>query len=255
MAIQSWHLKHTIDAIVFDCDATLSQIEGIDALAKVNGVEEQVRLLTEEAMEKTGLNSEIYRQRLELVRPTASQLAALGDDYYAHLTPDVDRVIQAFQRLHKSVYVISAGIQSAVESLAARLNIPKENVFAVAVYVDDNGNYSGYDANSPMTRQHGKREVVEALKKKHPHMLHIGDGMNDVEAAAIVERFVGYGGSYFRRHIASLCDFYITSQSITPLLPLTLTLEESENLNASGKKAYEQGLYHIDNGEVLIKLK
>lgn len=52
MAIQSWHLKHTIDAIVFDCDATLSQIEGIDGLAKVNGVEERVRLLTEEAMEK-----------------------------------------------------------------------------------------------------------------------------------------------------------------------------------------------------------
>jgi len=255
MTTQPVHLAQPIDAIVFDCDATLSQIEGIDFLAKANGVGEQVRLLTEEAMEKTGLSSDIYRQRLDLVKPTAQQLAALGDEYYTHLTPDVDRVIQAFQRLNKSVYVISAGIQSAVEVFAQRLNIPQENVFAVAVYSNSNGSYKGYDFNSPMTRQHGKCEVVEALKKRHPHMLHVGDGMNDVEAAAIVDRFVGYGGSYFRKHIASLCDFYITSQSITPLLPLTLTAEENEYLDVAGKKAYEQGLYHIDNGEVLIKLK
>jgi len=255
MTTHSWQLSHPIDAIVFDCDATLSQIEGIDALAKANGVEERIRLLTEEAMEKTGLNETIYAQRLDLVKPTAVQLSALGDEYYAHLTLDVDRVIQVFQRLNKSVYVISAGIQSAVESFVANLNIPKENVFAVAVYFDNRGNYSGYDAESPMTCQHGKREVVEKLKQQHPHMLHVGDGMNDVEAATVVDRFVGYGGAYFRRHIAWLCDFYITSQSVTPLLPLTLTAEEENNLDASGKKAYEQGLYHIDNGEVLIKLQ
>lgn len=255
MTTQSWQLYHAIDAVVFDCDATLSRIEGIDVLAKANGVAEQVRLLTEQAMAETGLSGDIYNQRLALVKPTAQQLATLGDEYYAHLTPDVDRVIQALQQLHKVVYVISAGIQRAVEDFAEHLNIPKENVFAVDVYFDNAGHYSGYETQSPMTRQRGKREVVEKLKQQHPCILHIGDGMNDVEAATVVERFIGYGGAYFRKNIAALCDFYITSQSITPLLPLTLTMEEANNLNAAGKKAYEQGLYHIENGEVLIKLQ
>ncbi|TAK75879.1 MAG: phosphoserine phosphatase, partial [Gammaproteobacteria bacterium] len=59
-----WQPQAPIPAIVFDCDGTLSMIEGIDELAKHNGVSEAVQALTAEAMEKTGLHPDLYRQRL-----------------------------------------------------------------------------------------------------------------------------------------------------------------------------------------------
>jgi phosphoserine phosphatase len=38
MLTKNWQLQHPLDAVVFDCDGTLSQIEGIDALAEKNDV-------------------------------------------------------------------------------------------------------------------------------------------------------------------------------------------------------------------------
>ena len=253
MTTHTWQLDHPIDAVVFDCDATLSQIEGIDALAKMGGVEKEVQLLTEEAMAKTGVSTSIYRKRLDLVQPTQEQLAQLGDIYYTNLTPDVDHVIASFQALSKPVYVISAGIQQPVEDFAVRLNIPKENIFAVTVYFNAEGHYTDYDHHSPMTRQHGKCEIIEKIKQQHPRVVHIGDGMNDVEAAPVVDRFIGYGGAYFRKNIAKLCDFYVTSQSLTPVLPLILTPEESQSLPQSAHSFYEKGLNYIKDGNVLMK--
>ncbi len=249
----TWQLTEKIDAIVFDCDGTLSQVEGIDVLAKANGVDREVRALTEEAMSKTGINADIYKKRLDLVQPTQEQLATLSDIYYANLTPEVDKVIEIFHRLGKNVYVVSAGILSAVVAFVKWLGIPNENVFAVDIYFDKQGQYRVYDVASPMTRQRGKREVVEKLMQKHPRIVHVGDGMNDVEAAHSVQRFVGYGGAYFRESVASVCDFYIKSKTLSPLLPICLTQSEVKSLSASEEIIYKKGMHQIDRGQVIIK--
>ena len=247
-----WQLLAPMDAIVFDCDATLSQVEGIDILAKENGVEKAVHQLTEEAMGKTGITEKLYEQRLDLVKPTVQQLAQLGATYYEHLTPDADRLIHTFHHLKKAVYVISAGIRSAVENFAARLGVPSQHVFAVEVYFDEQGRYAEFDHHSPMTRRYGKCEIIEKLKQTHPRVLSIGDGINDVETAGIVSRFVGYGGANFREHIANLCDFYIGSPSLLPLLPLALTKKESTQLSETLRPIYEEGLQYMTTGKVLM---
>ena len=181
------------------------------------------------------------------------QLIELGDIYYTHQTPDIASIVHALQTLNKSVYVISAGIHLAVQNFATQLNIPSDNIFGVDVYFDDNGDYRDYDHYSPMTRQHGKCEIIKQIKQQHPHVIHVGDGMNDVEAAVVVDRFIGYGGSYFRQNIAMLCDFYITSQSMTPVLPLILTESESKQLAPSESSFYKKGMDLIKDGKVLLK--
>ena len=45
--MHTFQLADPVDAIVFDCDGTLSLIEGIAVLAHANGVGEHVRELTE----------------------------------------------------------------------------------------------------------------------------------------------------------------------------------------------------------------
>ncbi len=79
--------------------------------------------------------------------------------------------------------------------------------------------------------------------------------MNDAIARDVVTRFVGYGGIFYRENIAALCEFYIKSKSLTPLLPLLLTQEEFLTLSATEKSHYDTGLAAIESNAVLINLE
>ena len=71
----------TYDLIFFDCDSTLSTIEGIDELAKLKGKEARVGLLTNKAMNGDLDLSEVYGKRLKAIRPTRGQLKAVEERY------------------------------------------------------------------------------------------------------------------------------------------------------------------------------
>ena len=57
--------------IVFDCDSTLSSIEGIDELARVKGqsIFEQVAELTHAAMNGEVPLDEVFSRRLAIIQP------------------------------------------------------------------------------------------------------------------------------------------------------------------------------------------
>ncbi len=215
-----------LDAIVFDCDGTLSHIEGIDELAEANGVGAQVRQLTAEAMGRSGINPQLYQQRLDLVLPTRSQVEALADQYFQQKTPDLLAVLRVLSKLGKKIYVVSAGLYPAVAGFAALLNLPATQVFAVNIYFDEEGNYLDFDRHSPLVFAEGKRSIVQQLLEQHPRLMYVGDGLNDLSTQDLVTRFVGYGGAFYRENIRNSCQYYITEASMLPLLPLCLTAEE-----------------------------
>jgi phosphoserine phosphatase len=238
-----WQLQTPISAVIFDCDGTLSSIEGIDELARQNDVYAQVQALTAAAMGSTGINPALYQQRLDLVRPTSAQVMALGEQYFAQQTPAAQQIIQILQRLNKTVYLMSAGLYPAVALFGRSLNIPAENIFAVNIFFDAQGNFTDYDQASPLVHNDGKRQIVMQLTNRHPTMAYIGDGLNDLSAYDVVTRFIGYGGTYYRANIADKCEYYIKSLSMAPLLPLILTATEQQTLTAEEQTLYQQGLH------------
>lgn len=254
MTTPPWQLRTAIDAIVFDCDGTLSTIEGIDELANQNGVSTAVKTMTAEAMGKSGINLGLYKERLDLVRPRQKQVSELGKIYYEHLVPDTLEVIKILQSLNKSIYLISAGLYPAVIIFGELLGIPRDNIHAVNIQFDAEGNYINFDTQSPFAQRNGKRDAINQIKKQHPHLLFVGDGLNDLAALDLVTRFVGFGGAYFRQNIANLCQFYVSKLSMSPILPLALTKIEFAKLNADDKKIYEKGLDAIMKKEVIINL-
>ncbi len=251
MITPTWQLITPIDAIIFDCDGTLSTIEGIDELAKNNAVYETVRSLTAEAMGKSGMTPELYSQRLDLVQPAKEHVIALGQQYFDHQTPDASRVIQLLLHLNKAVYIVSAGLYPAVEIFATRLKIPREHIFAVNIEFDSKGQYLNFDHQSPLVTSNGKRDIVTQLKAMYPNILYIGDGLNDYAVYDLVTRFIGYGGAYYRENIAALCQYYITLASMAPLLPLCLTQNEYQKLTSVEQSLYTRGLVAIQEGRVL----
>jgi len=250
MTSPSWQLSNPVSAIVFDCDSTLSSIEGIDFLAKNNGVGEAVKLLTTEAMSRTGLTPSLYQKRLDLVTPRREQVHALGHQYFAHRAPDISDVITLFKRLNKAIYLVSASVNPAVKIFGEMLQIPVENVFAVDLRFDQQGNFLDFERSSPLINNDGKRNILEQLKTQHKHIIHIGDGLNDIVTLDLVTRFIGYGGVAYRKNIADLCKFYINTLSFSPLVPLTLTLDELTSLSPEESLLYEKGLAAIQEGKV-----
>src|SRR4030095_6167659 len=70
-----------LDAVCFDCDSTLTSIEGIDELADRASCGPQIAALTEAAMNGLAPLEEVYAKRLDLVRPDRSTLAWLAERY------------------------------------------------------------------------------------------------------------------------------------------------------------------------------
>jgi len=228
-------LENPIEALIFDCDGTLTKLEGIDELARMNGVGEVVENLTANAMGHGGLNPKLYHERLNLVKPTQNQVKILGEKYIEHCMPDIPAVIQLLETLNKKIYIVSAGLFPAVAMLGDYLKIPRQNIFAVNIIFDAHHNYLDFDHDSPLVNNNGKRIVISQIKKNHDRIVHVGDGMNDYSAHDLVTRFVGYGGAFYHARVAEACQYYIACPSMSALLPLCLTQSEYEKLNKSSQ--------------------
>jgi phosphoserine phosphatase len=253
MTDASWQPTTPFDAIIFDCDGTLSAVEGIDELAEKNGAGAEVKALTHIAMGETGLTHELYSQRLSLVKPTRAQVLTLGEEYYARRAQDIDETLHVLQQLKKNIYIVSAGIELAVKDFAKRLSLPAENIFSVPVQFDATGQYQDFDYSSPMIRNNGKREIVAQLKAGGRKIIYIGDGLNDLAVMDLVDRFVGYGGAYHHDKVAENSLFYIKMPSMLSLLPLALTTDEANLLNNTDRILYERGQIAIEGREVIIR--
>lgn len=240
MTQKDYIISQSIDAFVFDCDGTLSFLEGIEVLAEENGVGARVKELTEYAMSEAGITSSLYQERLDLVKPTYHQVVALGEQYFAKRVPDIVRLIAVLQSLGKAVYIVSAGVNPAVKLFGEMLGVSADHVVAVDLQFSEDGSYQGYNKSALPAQKDGKRFVAQEIKKQHPRLVWIGDGMNDMAVKPEVARFIGYGGAFYREKIAKLSDYYITSQSIAPVLALGLIQAESDVLSGENLSLYHQ---------------
>jgi phosphoserine phosphatase len=198
-------------AICFDCDGTLTRIEGIDELARRSGQEDAIAPLTAAAMEGSLPLEEVYAKRLAIVRPDRDALAWLGQRYVEEIIDGAVETIATLQRLGKPIYLVSGGLLQAVVTLAQALAIPLSNVCAVEIYLDSDGNYVGFDADSPLARSDGKAAVCRRLAARHGVLAMVGDGMTDLNARAGGAYVVGFGGVTHRPVMAEGADCFIDS--------------------------------------------
>lgn len=217
------------EVIFFDCDSTLSAIEGIDALAARAGRGHEISALTHAAMEGQQTLESIYGRRLETLRPDRQAVAWLGNQYVAAEVPGARSAVAALISLGKEVHIVSGGIRQALVPLAAVLSIPLARVHAVEVFHNASGNYTGYDASSPLTRSGGKGAVCHRVAKDRRAAI-VGDGITDLDPAAYGIFTVGFGGVVRREAVQRRADAYVADRALTGVLEFLLTREESRRL-------------------------
>lgn len=98
-----------------------------------------------------------------------------------------------------------------IAPVAARLGIPSNRVYANNLVFDAEGNYLGFDATEPTSKDMGKHVVVSRLKDVmgYSSVVMIGDGANDLQARPPANIFIGYGGVVQRDFVKSESDWYI----------------------------------------------
>ncbi|MCZ7593594.1 MAG: HAD-IB family phosphatase [Hyphomicrobium sp.] len=225
-------------AICFDCDSTLTRIEGIDELARRAGVVAEIAPLTTAAMDGTLALDEIYAKRLEIVRPDGDALAWLGARYVEEMVDGALETIAALQAIGKPTYLVSGGFLQPVATLARAIGIDVSNVRAVEIYLDDSGRYAGFDASSPLTRSDGKAEICRAVAEHHGSVAIVGDGMTDLAARAAGAYVVGFGGVARRRVMVEGADCFVAEAPLTRTLDALLSSTElQEARRATGARS------------------
>ncbi len=226
----------------FDCDSTLSSIEGIDELAHAH--RDQVIPLTEAAMRGEVSLESVYGRRLAIIRPSRGELERIGALYVSSLIPGATETIAALQRLGVEVHIISGGLRPAVLHVARVLGVPTGRVHAVDIRFDDAGDYAGYDENSPLARQGGKPALIQALGSvPRPSML-VGDGATDLEARSAVDTFVAFAGVEVRPLVVAGADAVIYARSLLPVL--TLALGDNTSYPSELQSLIDQGQSLLD---------
>lgn len=225
----------TYQHVFFDCDSTLSTVEGIDILAEVSGKEEEIIALTKAAMEgEIGLE-DVYAKRLSEIVPTREQIRYIRGAYKRNPVPDVQAVLDALKFLGHDVYIISGGLYDPVAEFGVHLGVPRERIRAVKLEYDQlSGNWWEPNQNDsdvsyltfdegPLTISDGKALIVEELKgDQKGRSLLIGDGNSDFRASRAVDLFVGFGGVESRQSVREKAPAFVHSASLAPMLALTV---------------------------------
>lgn len=235
--------------VLFDCDSTLTLLEGIDRLGEGRP---ELSDLTGAAMAGRARLEHVYRERLELVKPGRDAVARLAAEYLENVVEDARAVIEALTRADIDVHVVSGGVRSAVAYFAGALGLPPDAVHAVDIRFDDDGAYAGFDEESPLTRSGGKAALIESMGSglDRPVML-VGDGITDLEAASAVDLFVAYAGVVDRTEVSEAAHVVIRSRSLAPVLPLVL---DAEDVHASDRALHARGVA-LTSGAVIDRRK
>ncbi len=203
--------------VIFDCDSTLSAIEGIEELAATH--REEIARLTDLAMQGTVPLEEVYGRRLDLIRPSRAEVERIGALYVTHLVPGARETVRELQARGVVVQVLSGGVLPAVRVVAAALGIPAARVAAVDLHFDATGAYRDFDRASPLARAGGKRHWVEQQGHALPRpSLLVGDGATDLEARPAVDCFAAFTGVVHRDPVVRGADVTLPGPSLTGVL-------------------------------------
>jgi phosphoserine phosphatase len=224
-------------SVVFDCDSTLSAIEGIEYISADHVA--AVEALTREAMEGLTPLESVYGRRLDLVRPDRATVDRLTSAYIDTLTEDAREVVAALIAEGVRVRVLSGGLLPAVRGLAQELGLGPGDVAAVEVMFEADGSWRGYDAASPLARAGGKAEILGGWRATMPApVMLVGDGATDAEAKDAVDVFVAYCGLVERPVVVAAADAVVRSVSLAPVLALALGAPPTD---PGRLKLYEKG--------------
>jgi phosphoserine phosphatase len=233
--------------VCFDCDSTLTEIEGIDWLAERAGAGREVADMTRRAMEGEASLESVYAARLAAVRPGPEDLAALAEAYEHRMVEDARDAVAALSAAGIEPWVVSGGLLAAVLPFAASMGFEPGRVVAVPLRWSDADPWAAAAAH-PLASTSGKRGVVARLAPGSQVAL-VGDGASDVAARDEVDLLIGFGGVVRHARMRAAADAWIDAPSLAPVVPLLLGTHPGPLEGTIHERVWQKGTALIEAGQ------
>ena len=218
--------------VVLDVDSTLIQQEVIELLAAHAGVEEQVRLITEQAMRGELDFSASLQARVALLKGLP---VSVIDEVRAQilLTPGARTLVETLKKLGHSVAVVSGGFTEVIEPILKDLSITHYRANALGV---ENGLLTGL-VEGPIIDRAAKAQALRdfaALESVNlEQTIAIGDGANDLDMIAIAGMGIAFNA---KPAVRAAADSSVSAPFLDSVLYLLgITREEIEEAGATRK--------------------
>ncbi len=262
--VSRWPAFHHV---IFDCDATLATVEGIDELAEDHPERDSVAEMTDAAMRGDVPLDQVYERRLEMLRPDRGAVNEIHRRYRRSATSGALDTVRSLQALGHHVSVVSGGLAAPVREFAAFLGIDVSDVHAVETRHDElsgqwwrpgntKGEFAGI-SDSPLTTTHGKVEVIdEILAGSSERSMLVGDGVSDLAAAGRVDLFVGFGGVSYREVVEREADVYLSTPSLLPIIALaagTVGQAVTEEQRDHGPRLFDAAFKAFESGQLAFR--
>jgi phosphoserine phosphatase len=218
--------------VVLDVDSTLIQQEVIELLAAHAGVEDQVRLITEQAMRGELDFSASLQARVALLKGLP---VSVIDEVRGQilLTPGARTLVETLKKLGHSVAVVSGGFIEVIEPILKDLSITHYRANTLGV---DNGLLTGL-VDGPIIDRAAKAQALRdfaALESVNlEQTIAIGDGANDLDMIAIAGMGIAFNA---KPAVKAAADSSVSAPFLDSVLYLLgITREEIEEAGATRK--------------------
>lgn len=266
---------------VIDFDSTFTQVEGLDELANIalagnpnrEKVVQQIRNLTEIAMNGDMSFAEGLRRRIELLQANRNHIDALIEFLRTKISDSFLRN-QAFLREYAdSIIILSSGFKEFIVPIVTELGLKEENVYANTFRFDADGNIIGVDEENVLSGDGGKVKLLQSLNLQG-EVCAIGDGYTDYElrASGVANRFYAFTENVDREKVTKLADHIVPSLDeflFLNNLPRSQSYPKSrikilllENVHPVARKSFEDEGFNVefvkgalDEDELIEKIK
>jgi phosphoserine phosphatase len=202
--------------IFFDMDSTVIDAEGINELARAQGVGDYVADLTARAMNGELDFEHALKERVKLLKglPTIKALDVADN---IPLMPGAEKLMKELKSLGFRTVLISGGFTIIAQRVAHKLDM--DDFHANELVVDD-GMLTG-EVRGPLTKQSSKKEVLEGickdLKISPIDCIAVGDGSNDLCWKGIVGTFIAFNAKPIVQNAA---DVVVDGKNMESLIPI-----------------------------------
>ena len=174
--------------LILDFDSTFTQVEALDILAELVSAADPARAadvglikaLTDQAMSGEISFAEALQRRIQLLKPTRDDIAALVEVLKEKVSASIVRNRAVFDEHAGKIRIISGGFHDFIDAVVADFNIAPEYVLANRLIYNEHGVAIGIDLTNPLSQDGGKVTAVQSLNLNGAVAM-IGDGWTDFE--------------------------------------------------------------------------
>ena len=201
--------------IIIDFDSTFVKLEGLEELAKISlnnnplkdEIIEEIEQITNLGMSGDITFQESLKSRLNLFKPSMSDLEELIVLLKSNITKSIHSNKQFFIANSQRVYIISGGFNEWIYPVVKDSGILSTHILSNN-FILKNDNIIGINEANPLTRTGGKYLCVKNLKLTGVSVM-IGDGYTDYEVKenGAVEKFIMFVENVRRPKVESVADY------------------------------------------------